>query len=145
MNHRARKPRFVTQDSDKSEDDVNYRMFNTGRIRCDLRRRLLVPVIPDENDLDNHDSSSGSNKNRVTFNIDTTTSSTSNNQQSTSSSSEPGWLNTRKICSPKIELISERKPKQYLKRRHQRKLRRKPINSRLVQLFHLLLLGNYFP
>ena len=97
MNHRARKPRFVTQDSDKSEDDVNYRMFNTGRIRCDLRRRLLVPVIPDENDLDNHDSSSGSNKNRVTFNIDTTTPSTSNNQQSTSSSSKPGWLNTRKI------------------------------------------------
>ena len=95
MNYRAQKPHCVTQDSEESDDDVDYRMFNRGRIRCNLRRRMLAPgVIPDDNDLDNHDSSSGSN-NRVTFNVDTNSTSTSNNQQSTSSSSESGWLQRR--------------------------------------------------
>ena len=86
MNHRARRPNFVTQDSDDSEDDFNPRDFNRGRIAAIRRRRNRnISTIPDDNS---------------TSNLSLSSSPSTRHTNSSSTSSEAGWLNTRKIRSP---------------------------------------------
>ena len=102
MNHRARRPNFVTQDSDDSEDDFNPRDFNRGRIAAIRRRRNRnISTIPDDNS---------------TSNLSLSSSPSTHHTNSSSISSETGWLNTRKIRSPEDRVRFRENAREFLKK-----------------------------
>ena len=134
MNHRARRPNVVTQDSDDSDDDFNHRDYSRYWHSQNMRRRNNLTndnTVPVVNDLSLSPTSTNSNNNPPQNN-DPSFSTASHSTSSNTNSSE-GWLSTRKIRSSADRVRFREEAKEVIKKIDLTKLRSHYPNSKLVQ------------